>query len=100
MRVPAADSVGWRKRGALDSLTTSAEGTRSGRAAVMTIDTRFEYELQKRIAEERTRLLDVFEAGVAIKDYPQYQNYLGQLQALKRVATEFCSDVTTAINQR
>jgi len=66
---------------------------------VNSYDGRFERELKKRIGEERARLLGELEAGVAVTDYAKYQNYVGQLSALKRVAGEYCDDARTIIDK-
>ena len=60
---------------------------------------RFEAELASRINEEAGRLRDDLEAGLAIKDYAQYQNYIGKLAAYRRVLTEFYDDVQTKLNK-
>ena len=62
-------------------------------------DARFERELRKRIAEERERLLNDLEIGIAITDYAKYRDYVGKLAALKRVTDEFCPEVQNIIDQ-
>ena len=60
---------------------------------------RFEVELKKRIAEEIERLKTNLVAGEAIKDYAQYQNYVGRLAALNLVIGEYFGDVQTTLNK-
>lgn len=60
---------------------------------------RFEIELKKRIGEEIERLRDVLAAGLAVKDFAQYQNYAGRITALKAVIDEYCGEVETRLNQ-
>ena len=66
----------------------------------MTVNTQFAIELRKRIAEELKRLRDEMDAGLAIKDYAQYQHYVGNIQSLNRVLDEFIDDVNSKLNQR
>jgi hypothetical protein len=61
--------------------------------------TRFEVELTKRIREEIERLKTNLAAGEAIKDYAQYQNYVGRLAALNLVLGEYYDDVQTTLNK-
>jgi hypothetical protein len=60
---------------------------------------RFDLELQKRISERIEYLKTNLAAGTAIKDYAQYQNYVGQLTALNYVITECYDDVQTVLNK-
>ena len=60
---------------------------------------RFEAELRKRIGEELERLASELAAGLAVKDYAQYQNYVGRIGALNTVLAEYIDDVNTAINK-
>jgi hypothetical protein len=60
---------------------------------------RFEVELTKRIREEIERLKTNLAAGEAIKDYAQYQNYVGRLAALNLVIGEYYDDVQTTLNK-
>ena len=66
----------------------------------MTVGTQFEVELKKRVQEEIERLCDDLEAGTAIKDYAQYQHYVGMLKAYRRAISEFCDDVNETISKR
>lgn len=59
---------------------------------------RFEVELKKRIGAEIERLQDELSAGM-LKDFAQYQNYCGQVAALKRVTDEYCSEVEKKLNE-
>jgi hypothetical protein len=61
--------------------------------------TRFEHELRKRIAQEVERLTGDLAAGMAVKSYDQYQNYVGRIKALMQVAEEFCAEVETKLNE-
>jgi hypothetical protein len=61
--------------------------------------TRFEAELKKRITEEIERLRDQLAVGMAVKDYAQYQNYVGRLTALTQVVSEFYDEVQTTLNK-
>ena len=67
---------------------------------MLTANNQYEHELKKRVDEERERLKDILEAGIAIKDYPQYQNYVGQLAAYNKVTSTFFEDVNTTLNKR
>ena len=60
---------------------------------------RFEVELRKRIGDEIEELKSHLAAGEAIKDYAQYQNYVGKLTALKLVITDYMDDALTALNK-
>jgi hypothetical protein len=66
---------------------------------VSSYDARFERELKKRIGAELARLREVIEVGVAITDHAKYQNYIGQIAALKRVTDEYCQEVQTNIDK-
>jgi len=67
---------------------------------MLTANNQYEHELKKRVDEERERLKDILEAGIAIKDYAQYQNYVGQLAAYNKVTSTFFEDVNTTLNKR
>jgi len=67
---------------------------------MQTISTQFELELKKRIDQELIRIAEVLTLGHAIKDYAEYRRYVGEFQALKRVAETFCDEVNTTINER
>jgi hypothetical protein len=60
---------------------------------------RFEIALAKRITEEMDRLKNNLAKGDAIKDYAQYQNYVGRLTALGLVLSEYYEDVQTELNK-
>jgi hypothetical protein len=42
----------------------------------------------------------VLEAGVGIPDYAKYQNFVGQIYALRLVANEYCFEANDTIEKR
>lgn len=60
---------------------------------------RFEHELRKRITEEIGRLTVELAMGMAVKDYAQYQNYVGKLQALTAVLDEYFDEVNKKLSE-
>jgi hypothetical protein len=66
---------------------------------VNSYESRFEREVRKLIAEERTRVLEVLESGLAVTDYSKYQNYTGRLAALRQVTETFFPEVQKIINE-
>ncbi len=67
---------------------------------MQTVNTQFEHELKKIIADEIERIRDILSAGMAVKDYAEYRFYVGQIEALNRVAVSYCGEVTTIISKR
>jgi hypothetical protein len=67
---------------------------------VQTVNTQFEHELQKLIADEIERIRDILSAGMAVKDYAEYRFHVGQIEALNKVSSSYCDEVTTIINKR
>ena len=61
--------------------------------------TRFENEFRKIIAAEIIRLRDELVAGMSVRDYAQYQNYVGKLASLVRVIDEFIDEATKKANE-
>jgi len=61
--------------------------------------TRFEHELKKLIASEVERLTGELAAGMAVKDYAHYQNYVGRITALMQVGETFCEEVNRKLNE-
>jgi hypothetical protein len=59
---------------------------------------RFEYELGKLITAEIERLRGEIEAGL-LKDYAQYQNYVGKIASLRRVNEEFIDEANKKANE-
>jgi hypothetical protein len=67
----------------------------------MSLDTRFEHELKKRISEEIEKLRDTLEIQVnatIISPPPAY--YSGQIAALRRVISDYIPDINTTISER
>lgn len=67
---------------------------------MLTINTQFESELKKRIAEELARLRAYLESPSLITDFAQYRWYAGQIDSLKRVINDYCDEVNTELNKR
>lgn len=67
---------------------------------MQTLNTQFEGELKKLIAEEIERIKDILAVGMAVKDYAEYRFHVGQIEALQKVANSYCDEVTTIINKR
>ena len=63
------------------------------------MNTQFETELRKRIAEELVRLRSNLETVGTVKDYSDYKHICGQIFALKRVS-EALDDINQTINSR
>jgi len=64
------------------------------------LNTQFEAELKKLISARMADIADILCDGQAIKDYGQYQRYVGEFQALRSVHESFCEQVNTTLNQR
>jgi hypothetical protein len=60
---------------------------------------RFEVELKKLVGAEIERLRDELEAGLAVKDYAQYKDYVGRLASLRKVLGEYYDEVQTKLNK-
>jgi len=60
---------------------------------------RFEIELKKRLTQEIEKLTLELALGMAVKDYAQYQNYVGRLTMLNAVVDQYCGEVETKLNQ-
>jgi len=67
---------------------------------VLTINTQFEVELKKLIAEEVARLKDILADGQAVTDYDAYRFLTGQLFAYARITDAYCDEVKTTISKR
>ena len=64
------------------------------------MNTQFEYELRKRIAEELDRLRSHLETPSTVADYPTYRDLVGQIATLKRIADSWCDDINKLLNER
>ena len=67
---------------------------------MQTLNTQFEQELKKLIADEVERIKDILSAGMAVKDYAEYRFHVGQIEALNKVSASYCDEVTTIISKR
>ena len=67
---------------------------------MLTADTRFEFELKKIIDVEIDRIKDILAAGVGVPDFSNYQRYVGEIAALRRVSHAYCDEVNDKINKR
>jgi hypothetical protein len=67
---------------------------------VQTLNTQFESELKKLIADEIERIKDIMAVGMAVKDYAEYRFHVGQIEALNKVSGSYCDEVTSIINKR
>lgn len=65
-----------------------------------TLSTQFEHELKKRLNERMVSIAEILCDGTAIREFQQYQRYVGEFQALKAVCETYCDEVNTTINQR
>jgi hypothetical protein len=67
---------------------------------LLTVNTQFEAELKKLIDTEIDRIRDILSVGLAVKDYAEYRFFVGQIEALNKVAGSYCDEVTSIINKR
>jgi hypothetical protein len=67
---------------------------------VQTLNTQFEVELKKLIADEVERIKDILAVGMAVKDYAEYRFHVGQIEALNKISTSYCDEATSIINKR
>jgi hypothetical protein len=67
---------------------------------VHTGNTQFEVELKKLIDDEIERIKDILGVGMSVKDYAEYRFHVGQIEALNKVSSSYCDEVTTIINKR
>ena len=69
---------------------------------MLTLNTQFERELKKRIADEHARILVILSTGnaSAVPNYDTYRYYCGALRAFDQVVNGFCDEVNTIINKR
>ena len=67
---------------------------------MLTTNTQFEFELKKLIDVEIDRIKDILAAGSGLQDDRTYQNWVGQVNALRRVSHDYCDEVNTKMNKR
>jgi hypothetical protein len=67
---------------------------------MLTVNTQFEHELKKLIEDEIDRIKDILGVGMAVKDYAEYRFHVGQIEALNKVSSSYCDEVTTIISKR
>lgn len=66
---------------------------------MLTLNTAFEAELRKLIAEQIERLATNLCGGLSVQDIADYRNQVGQIQGLRKTL-EMCEDVQTILAKR
>ena len=67
---------------------------------MLTGNTQFERELKKLIDEDVDRIKDILADGSGVPDYPTYRRYVGEIHALRRVASDYCDEVNKKLKER
>jgi hypothetical protein len=65
----------------------------------VSVDSQFEYELKKLLSEELERLYGCVLSPGTCKDYAEYRDYIGQINAMRRVIG-YCDEANTNLAKR
>jgi hypothetical protein len=67
---------------------------------MQTISNRFHAELNKILTAEIQRLKDILGSGMAVKTMDDYQKFVGQIDAFKRIIEHYGPDIETLLDKR